>query len=251
MKHLTKRLACVLTFAAGLTLASSASAETIVNTFDYFSSGALYASWSTATIDSGETAYTITATGYGSNWKYNPIDATGETTVQLTVTLNSAGVNDGKLGPIVTFVDADGTKWHYAWYGQTNGHHVLTMPLSEPTWKEIAGSVSGLDLATLTHLHMQLDPSSYSGLYTIAWEDLRLTGAPGPTITAQSFNPATREFTLTWTSKPNKVYSVLHAAKLTETFTPLVTDIWAVDTSTSTTVTLPSVEAGFVRIQQQ
>ena len=207
MKQQMKRLANVMALAGGLGLAGSAVADTTVNSFDFFSSDALYASWTSATIDSGPTAYTITATNYGSNWKYNPVNAAGETTVELTVTISSSSTNEGKLGPIVTFVDADGTRVNYAWFGQTNGTHVLTLPLASPSWMEAPGTITGFDPATLTHLHLQLDSSSYTDGYTIAWEDLRLTGAPRPVIqlAPQAFNPTTGEFTLSWSSLPGKL----------------------------------------------
>ncbi|MCX7866509.1 PEP-CTERM sorting domain-containing protein [Limisphaera sp. VF-2] len=165
-----------LAAAMGLALTGPARADVVISTFDNFTSDALYASWTTATIVSGPTAYTITASGYGSNWKYlGTIDGTGYDTVQLTVTLSGGG--DGFLGPIVTLKDADGTAYHYAWYGQTLGSHVLTKPVQQPTWTE-AGSIPGLDLATLTHLHLQLDPGGYAGTYTVAFEDLRLIPEP-------------------------------------------------------------------------
>jgi len=163
-----------------LALACTSRADVIISTFDNFSSDALYASWSTATIDSGPTAYTITASGYGSNWKYlGTIDGTGYDFLQLTVTLSGGG--DGFLGPIVTLKDADGTAYNYAWYGQSLGTHVLTKRVDEPTWTE-PGGTPGLDLATLTHLHLQLDPGGYSGTYTVSFEDLRLV--PEPTVGA-------------------------------------------------------------------
>jgi hypothetical protein len=205
-----------------------------------------------ATIDSGPTAYTVTATNYGSNWKYlGTIDASGETTVEVTVTLSSSATNDGKLGTIVSLVDADGTYYDYAWYGQLNGSHVLTRPVNSPTSIANAGSVAGLDLATVTHLHLQLDPSTYHDGYIVAWENLRLTGAPGPTITAPSYDPATHEFALTWTSRPNKVYTIEQTANLATAFAPLMTDIPSGGTSTTTTVPLPAGTAGFLRVLVQ
>lgn len=247
MTGLFDRIAASL---CSLTMAGVAVADTTVNTFDDFTSGALYASWMTATIDSGPTAYSISATGYGSNWKYNPVDASGETTVRLAVTLNSGGVNKGKLGPIVTLVDADGSSYNFAWYGLTNGSYVLTKPVTAPTWVDAAGTVAGLDLAKITHLHLALDPSDYKGDYTVTWEGLELTGAPSLAITARSYNPATREFSLTWRSRPGKSYSVLHSASLAGPFSPLVADIPSTGVLTTTTVILPSGDAGFLRIEQ-
>src|SRR6185436_6870857 len=162
-KHHSFWFAALSGGAAIMAMASPARADLIINTFDSFNSDALYASWSSGTIVSGPTSYSVTASGYGSNWKYNPIaeDGTGNTMVQLTVTLSAAdpGNADGRLGPIITLVDGDGTEYNYAWYGQLTGHHVLTMPINSPTW--MTGPNNGLDLSTLTHLHIQLDPSSY------------------------------------------------------------------------------------------
>lgn len=232
-------------------MASSAVADTTISTFDDFTSGALYDSWISATIESGPTAYSITATNYGSNWKYNPVDGTGEKALELTVTLSSSAPNAGKLGPIVTLEDSDGTSFNYAWYGQNNGRHVLTKSLNPPSSVGAAGSVAGLDLATLTHLHLQLDPSDYHSGYTIAWEHLRLTGAPRPVLTTPSYNPSTQEFTLTWTSLPGKRYTILQTADLSDAFIPLVTDIASGGSSTTTTTMMPDGNRGFLRVQQQ
>ena len=395
--------------AGGLGLLSSAVASTTINTFDNFTSDALYGSWASGTIVSGPNSYSITATGYGSNWKYNPIveDATGNTTVELTVTLSAAnpGAAEGKLGPILTIEDADGTSYNYAWYGQTLGSHVLTMPITSPTWIGAAGTTAGLNLATLTHLHMQLDPSSYSGQYTVAWENAQLIGAvappsgcgtlasfdnfnldgtygtwtagtstptsfqesvagfgggykaisafssssaltlqldvtlsgmgadviapivvlqdgtgnqmqyawynqpvgnhvltkalstgnlvagPGPfnfstisffhlqvdpegfagtytaawndlsitgcansaiQITSPSYNPATHQFTLTWSSTPGSTYTIRHTSSLSSAFNDLVTGIAASGgSSTTTTVTVPSTSAGFLQVKKE
>jgi hypothetical protein len=161
-----------------LALGCTARADVVISTFDNFASDALYASWATGTVVSGPTAYTITASGYGSNWKYlGTIDGTGYDFLQLTVTLSGPPEASGFLGPIVTLKDADGTAYNYAWYGQTLGSHVLTRRVDQPTWTE-PGTVPGLDLATLTHLHLQLDPGGYTGTYTVSFEDLRLVPEP-------------------------------------------------------------------------
>ncbi len=124
----------------------------------------------------------VTASGYGSNWKYigaAPVSASGNTTLQVTVDLSAPEpAANGKLGVIVELIDADGTDYSYAWYGQTLGHHVLKVPVNSPYKINNPGTIKGLDLDTLEHEHIQLDPGSYSGQYTVAWDDLRLTGAP-------------------------------------------------------------------------
>lgn len=248
MKNTAPWLSISLAIVACLVAPTRATADTTINSFDNFTSDALYASWLTGTIVSGPTSYSVTATGYGSNWKYNPVDGSGYTNIQLTVTLSGAPEADGKLGPIITLVDADGTSCNYAWYGQTLGSHVLNMPVKSPTWSNAAGTVPGLDLATLTHLHLQLDPSTYAGQYTVVWEDLSLTGAAPPVITAQWYDPANRQFTLTWASAPNQMYRVLYSPDLTTAFTPLLTGIPATGGVTTTTVVMPAGNAGYLRV---
>src|SRR3954452_21668761 len=101
--HHSHWFAALLGGATAVTLASNALADLSINSFDNFTSDALYASWSSGTIVSGPASYSVTAAGYGSNYKYNPIaqDGTGNTMVQLTVTLSAAdSANaDGRLGP--------------------------------------------------------------------------------------------------------------------------------------------------------
>lgn len=244
-----------MSLASSLVITLSAIADTTITTFDDFYMDGLFG-WSDAVVTSTETNYSITDIGYGSGYKdINPnIDASGETTIEVTVTLSGPPGADGHLGPIVSLVDGDGTFYNFAWYGQTLGTHVLTNNVNSPTFTSGAGTVPGLDLATLDFFHLQLDPGGFgsAGAYTVVWENLRLTGATGPVITAQTFNPATQEFTLTWTSRPGKNYSVLHTPNLTTDFTPLATDLPADGaTTTTTTVVIPAGDAGFLRVQQQ
>ena len=236
----------------GLGLATSALADINVVTFDEnFSMDGLFA-WADATVVASAAGYSITDMGYGSGYKaINPkIDGTGMTNIELTVTLSGPG-GDGFLGPIVKMVDGDGTGMDFAWYGQTLGNHVLTANLATGGILREAGANSKLDLGTLSFFHLQLDPSTYSGQYTVRFEKLRLLGPTGPYITAQSYNATTREFTLTWTSLADKTYSVLHSSTVNGTFTSLQTGIASAGTTTTTTVTLPVGTAGFLRVQQE
>lgn len=174
---------CALCAALGACalLVGAAKADTTITTFDNFTSDDLYASWVSppSTIVSGPTSYSVTATGYGSNYKYigfPVITGAGNTDIELTVTLSGPPEADGQLGPIVELIDGDGTDYNFAWYGQTLGSHVLTLPVESPTWANSPGSTPGLDLDTLTHMHMQLDPGGFgtSGVYTVEWQNLSL-----------------------------------------------------------------------------
>lgn len=170
-------------YGAVLALGSVAQAQLLITDFSYFSSGELYASWASENtiIDSGETSYTITATGYGSNYAYIGAVASGMTHVELEVTLSGPPEADGKLGPIINFVDDDGTFWKYAFYGQRLGTHILRAPLMLPTGIVNPGATPGLNLDALPHMHMELDPSTFtSAPYTVEWQNLQLIAAsPG------------------------------------------------------------------------
>jgi hypothetical protein len=174
----------------GLALAASASANVTITTFDNFTSDALYPSWAlpASTVISGPTSYDITATGYGSNYKYigGTPNGVGNTHLELTVTLSGPPTADGHLGPIVALIDGDGTHANYAWYGQQLGSHVLTMAVDAPTWFNAVGGTPGLDLANLQHMHMQLDPGGFgnSGAYTVSWQNLDLITVPEPSALA-------------------------------------------------------------------
>lgn len=248
---------CLTTLAVGIgasALLTSARAETIIASFDNFNLDGLFSSWASAAIASLPTGYSLTASGFGSGYKaLTPnIDATGETNIELTVTIIGAGSPGSPVsGPIVSLVDADGTFYNYAWYGQTQGSHVLSMDLSKPTFISAPGSGSGLDISKLAFFHLQDDPGAYSGQYTITFELLRLTGAPPPSITSQSYDPNTQQFSLTWTSLPGKNYTVVYSPDLVAPFSPLLSDIPSSGSSTTSTVTIPSGDAGFLRVQQQ
>jgi len=244
----------VLLLCVGVCLLRSAPAETVLSTFETFTLDGLFSSWASATVVSDATNYSITAAGYGSGFKaFTPnIDATAETNIELTVTLTSTNSPNTQIsGPIVSLVDADGTFYNYAWYGQVAGTHVLKASLRQPTFTSGAGSVPGLDLSKLAFFHLQDDPGTYSGQYTIAFNLLRLTGAPALAVISQSFDAASQQFTLTWASRPGMNYTVLFTPDLSSSFSPLMTDIPSSGTNTTTSVTVPGGQAGFLRIVQQ
>src|SRR5438132_3642088 len=118
MKQRTKSFTSLAAMAGGLAMVSSAMADTTISSFENFNLDGVFANWGSATIVSGATSYSVTASGYGSGYKaINPtIDATGETNIELTVTLSGTGAPNAPIsGPIVSLVDADGTFVNYAW----------------------------------------------------------------------------------------------------------------------------------------
>lgn len=236
-----------------LPVGSRVLADTIIITFDDFTSNALYGSWLTGTVESGPESYSISAVGYGSNWKYQPVDGGDNTTVELTVTLSGPPEANAHLGPIVTLEDADGTSWNYAWYGQPLGDRLLKKPVASPTWKGAAGTIPGLDLTTLTHFHLQLDPGGFgtAGSYTVEWRNLSLTGGTTPSIriVSQTYDDSTGEMTLTWTSKPDVTYAIIETSELTTRFGDLLAGIPSDGDTTTATVNMPPGETGFLGIE--
>ncbi|MEJ5237929.1 MAG: hypothetical protein WHT82_06195 [Limisphaera sp.] len=242
-------VACV----GSLVAAPLGRADTVIANFDsLFTMDGLFA-WADATVVATDTGYSITDVCYGSGYKDINVDASGETTVMVTVTLDGPPEAEGHLGPIVSLVDADGTFYNYAWYGQRRGRHVLTMDVQQPTFVSGAGTVPGLDLAKLDFFHLQLDPGFFGcgGAYTVIWHDFRLVGAPGPQIVAWRYDPASSEFTLTWQAKAGKLYTLLYTPDLASPLTPLVSDIYAEGTEVTYTVMLPSGASGYLRVLQQ
>ncbi len=72
-----------------------------------------------------------------------------------------------------------------------------------------------------------------------------------PVITSYSYDPTTHQFTLTWTSQTGANYTVQSSANLASGFTSLVTNIPSGGSTTTTTVTMPDGNAGFLRILVQ
>lgn len=193
MKTITKGVATIVWGLAIVLVTESQQnrvhADVQITGFETFFENELYASWNapTAIIDSGPTSYNVTATGYGSNYTYIGglgILGEGNTHIQLDVTLSSPNLAaDGHLGPIITLVDGDNTRYSYRWYGQLLGNHILTRPLSSPDAIGNLGTITGFDWNTLTHMHMELDPGGYgtTGPYTVEWNDLSLITVAGVT----------------------------------------------------------------------
>jgi hypothetical protein len=171
----------------GAVMAGGAGAQAppvLVTEFNDFFSNELYASWTApeTVIVSGPDSYSITATGYGSNYVFIGglgIVGEGTTHVELDVTLSGPPAAEGRLGPIISFVDGDGSYYNYAWFGQMLGDHLLRVALATPSFITAPGTTPGLDLNQLLHMHMQLDPSTFgtNGAYTVEFKNLNLLTA--------------------------------------------------------------------------
>src|SRR6476660_9259109 len=119
MKQNSPRCLLAAAVVAGAATLNSAKAGTAITTFDNFSPNALYASWSSATINATATNYNITATGYGSLWKqYGPLDISGNTNLVLDIDIAGTAAADGNTGILVDLTGADGTQIAYRFYGR-------------------------------------------------------------------------------------------------------------------------------------
>ena len=148
----------------------------VVSAFDNTVLSGLYGSWTAQTPT--PTNLQVTATGWGGGWSaVTPnINTTSNKTLQLNVTLTAPAAANGKLGPIVVLEDGDGTQLKYAWYGQTPGTNLVLSSVLSGGTIAVAGSVAGFDFSTIKYYNLQLDPSSYAGSYTVAWNDLSIIG---------------------------------------------------------------------------
>ncbi len=178
--HLATALPLAVALAVAITCHERAQADTLISDFNTFFENVLYASWAapSAIIVSGPESYSVSATGYGSNYTYIGdlgIVGAGNKYLKLDVTLSGPPAANGQLGPIITLGDADGSSHNFAWFGQLLGHHLLTIPITSPAWISAAGTTPGLDLNNLHHMHMQMDPGQFNNTtYTVEWQNLSL-----------------------------------------------------------------------------
>jgi hypothetical protein len=176
----TLRLAMAL--AVSLALTGSAWADTEVTSFDNFVPNSSYAAWgdgNVTTLTSGPTSFGVESLGFGGSFKdiIPNVDGTGETTVELDVSVLSATI--GEAGFVVALGDSDFTEWNYAWYGNLIGDHVLTKAINAPSFISNNGGNGTLDLNALDYIHIQVDAGGPNA-YSVTFNNLRLTGAVVP-----------------------------------------------------------------------
>lgn len=225
-----------------------------LTTFTDYTFDSVGGNWPSATVVTNTQGYQFIASGYGTAYKAlaTRVDASGNANVQLTMNFSSAdSTASGKLGAIVKLFDNNGNAIAYSWYGQSLGEHILIKALTNSTW--VVSNTPAFNFSALTGYRVEVDPSTFAGTYTAAWEQLDLVGT-APTsilITSQSYNPATQNFTLTWTSAAGKTYNILTATNLNSGFTTNTTGVASGGATTTTTVALPNTPACFLRVQQQ
>ena len=186
MKRNVKWLTAVIAIAGGLAIVNSAQAQTVtIDNFQSFVPNALYASWATplATITQNPTSWEVSSSAYGSLWKYEgDINASGASAVQLSINiLNPTADPTFAAGPIVDLVDNNGTWAQFYWYGQTAGNDVLTANFNALPAPDYIGA--GFNFSDIQHIHLELDPGGFSGVYDLQYENLALVVPEPATMT--------------------------------------------------------------------
>ena len=174
MKDTLNRLAMVVALA--LSSGGLAMADTPFVSFDNFNLNSIYGSWAdsnVATLTSGPTSFNVESIDFGGGFHnvIPDVDATGETTIEMDVTVNA-----GIAGIVLAVGDSDFTEWNYAWYGLPPGNHVLTVPVNTPLFVSNNGGNSMLDLNALDYIHIQVDEGIGANFYDVSYNNLRLTG---------------------------------------------------------------------------
>jgi hypothetical protein len=227
-----------------------------VSSFDNYYMAGQYGSWSGQTPTSTASNWQITATsGFGGAYNFitPAINTTTNRTLTLNVTLTAPAAANGLLGPIVVLEDADGTQLRYAWYGQSPGTNlVLTSVLGAGVLAQ-AGTTPGFDASSITAFHIQVDPSSYGGAYTAAFNDISIFGCAASTIeiTSYSYDPQSQSCTLTWTSQAGASYAIQASNNLQTGFSDIATGIPSAGSTTSVVVAMPDPTKGFLRVRKQ
>lgn len=161
----------------GVFTRSTAVGATLVSDYNQFNLSGMYGSWGNpgvTTITSGPTSFTVESSGFGGGFfDIDPqIDATGETRIELHVTI---GPGSSLPGVVLALVDGDGTLQNYAWYALVDGDHLLTKTIGDTTFGGEPGSIPGMDLSTLDFFHIQVDGGP---AYRVSFNNLELTPEP-------------------------------------------------------------------------
>jgi len=234
------------------------SCESLVSDFDNAGLSGGYAGWSGVDFSGQPDNWTVTATGFGGGWTgISPnIDATGDTTLELVLTVDN--INDDNpgliesIGSTVVLQDGDGTQNTWGFFGLTNGtSHVLTDLLSNgnPVAAQ-PGTVPGFDPSDISFFHLQVDDGASNWTYTVTFENLKITGF-NPTISNFAYDSVASEVDLIWNSRPDRTYSVSYVSDLTGAFSVLESNILSGGVSTSSTVAVPAGDTGFLQVSEE
>ncbi len=129
----------------------------VLSDFSNFSLTGTYVDWASpsAQFTSGPNDFRVVAGDFGGGWfdLPQPLDASGETTLEVQLDVNPGNVAD-KFN--VVLVDGDGTERVYRFLNLVVGdEQTLTIDLSDFLQDNAVGSVPGLDLSNIVTFHLQ------------------------------------------------------------------------------------------------
>ncbi|MEZ6190641.1 MAG: PEP-CTERM sorting domain-containing protein [Phycisphaerales bacterium] len=127
----------------------------LLSDFNNFNLTGTYAQWNSGSFTSGANDFRVQANDFGGGWHNlgGAVDATGETTLNVKLDVNSGNVADAFN---IVLIDADGTQRVYRFTGLSTGDdQVLSIDLNDFLQDNAVGSVPGLDVANITEFHVQ------------------------------------------------------------------------------------------------
>lgn len=161
--------------AAGL-CASSAVAEILLSDFSNFALSGTYVDWDGGIFTPGPDDFRVQATNFGGGWLFMdaPVDASGETTLEVVVTVNPDNVTTGFN--VVLFSGGGATQAGFT-FNIVQGTQTLTADLWNPTFFN-AGDINSWDPSDLwDQWHIQ-GTFQNSDPLDITFDNLALIPAP-------------------------------------------------------------------------
>jgi hypothetical protein len=133
--------------AAAALCASSAVADILLSDFSNFQLSGTYVDWDAGTFTSGPDSFRVEATNFGGGWLFMdaPIDASGETTLEIVVTANPNNVTSAFN--VVLFSDNGTTQAGFT-FNIVQGTQTLTADLMSPDFFN-AGDINTWNPANL------------------------------------------------------------------------------------------------------
>lgn len=114
-----------------------------------------YEQWSNGTLTQGSEDLRVQANDFGGGWRdfTSPIDATGQTTLEVELDVNAGDVS-GQFN--IVLIDGDGTERIFNFSSLTVGDdQILSIDLDNYSGDNAIGAVAGLDLANIISYHLQ------------------------------------------------------------------------------------------------
>ena len=134
---------------------SSQPGGVLLSDFNNFNLTGTYNQWSNGTLTSGPNDFRVQANDFGGGWKVlsSPVDATGETDLQVQLDVNPGNLADAFN---IVLIDGDGTQRVYQFDALTVGdNQILSIDLANFLQDNQPGTIPGLDLSNLTTFHTQ------------------------------------------------------------------------------------------------